>query len=322
MPACPLTALEREKIRSGIDLGFTSPVIAAQLGRHRATISSEIRRNGGRSNYSAVKAHQRALAKLARPKPLKLLSDPVLRAHVGRRLVAKDSPMTISIELAARTRSMGSISHETIYQGIYAGLFAGSMRTPHLCRKRRKHRGRVASGSHSLGDFCSIHIRPKRALERVEVGHLEGDLIVGSFNRSALITVVDRMSRHLWIGRTRSKTAVDVGDGLTRLLRRIPLLLRRSLTWDQGSEIAQWATISQQCGIQIFIADRCAPWQRPSNENINAHVRRYVGKGTDLNQFSPQQLTAIQTRINTTPRRSLNWASAHDIYTQTVAMTE
>lgn len=323
MPACPLTALEREQIRSGIDLRWNDTEIAAGLGRHRCTINSEINRNGGRDSYSAVVAHAQAVALRARPKLPKLLTDHGLRTHVACRLAAKDSPMTISLELTTGKWAVpGSVSHETIYQAIYARWFVNKkQRTPHLCRKRRKQRGQEPPGSHSLGEFRSIHARPIEALDRVEVGHLEGDLIVGAFNRSALITVVDRASRHLWVASTRSKSAIDVADALTKLLKRIQMSLRKTLTWDQGSEIAQWAEISARCGIGIYIADKCSPWQRPSNENANAHLRRYVGKGTDLNKFTPQQLAAIQKRINTIPRRSLGWATATDIYNQAVAMT-
>lgn len=320
MPACPLTALEREEIRLGIERGLSDSVIAGGLGRHRVTVNREINRNGGRGGYSAVAGQLRADRCRGRPKVPILAADRVLRAHVGRRLRAKDSPMTISIELAAGKWAVtGAVSHETIYQGIYAGIF-GESRTAHLRRRRRKHQGLAPPKTHSLGDFWSIHTRPSTALKRSEVGHLEGDLIVGAYNRSALITVVDRASRYLWIAPTRSKAAADVTTSLTRLLKQIPAPLRRTLTWDQGAEIAGWARISERCGIKIYIADPRSPWQRPTNENINAHLRRYVGKSTNLNQISRQQLTAIQTRINTTPRRSLNWATANDYYQQAVTM--
>jgi len=217
-----------------------------------------------------------------------------------------------------------SISHECIYQAIYnsCGLAAGLHGGLYLKRRRRKHRGRPAPGSHSLGSFNPISARPAVADHRVEVGHLEGDLIVGAYNRSALITLFDRTSRHLWLAAVANKTADATYNSLCRTLQRIPPALRRTLTWDQGAEIARHHDITKRCGINIYIADAHSPWQRPTNENGNALVRRYVGKGTNLNTYTPRQLQAIEHRINTIPRRSLNWATAHDTYTPAVAMTD
>lgn len=325
MPANPLTAFEREEIRCGIDAGVTDGEIAERLGRHRCTINAEISCNGGRRLYSATAGHARAQTRRCRPKAPKLVADRALAAHVTQRLKAKDSPMTISIELARGVHGITkSISHECIYQAIYnsCGLAAGLHGGLHLKRRRRKHRGRPAPGSHSLGSFNPISARPAVADHRVEVGHLEGDLIVGAYNRSALITLFDRTSRHLWLAAVANKTADATYNSLCRTLQRIPPALRRTLTWDQGAKIARHHDITKRCGINIYIADALSPWQRPTNENGNALVRRYVGKGTNLNTYTPRQLQAIEHRINTIPRRSLNWATAHDTYTAAVAMTD
>lgn len=327
MPAHPLSVVEREQIRVGIARGDTDSVIAVSVGRHRCTINAEINRNGGRSNYSAVEAQERAVRCRARPKQPKLVTDPVLAAHVARRLIAKDSPMTISIELARGVHGLvGSISHETIYQAIYnpqRGVGGECHRGLHLKRRRRKHRNQAAPAStHSLGEFNLITTRPAVAAERVEVGHLEGDLIVGAYNRSALITVFDRASRHLWLAALpNGKRADGVRDATIGLLRRLPVELRRTLTWDQGSEMALHRDLGEVCGIDIYFAEPKSPWQRPTNENGNALVRRYVGKGTDLSIYTNRDLQRIEQRINTIPRRSLNWATAHDTYTAAVAMT-
>ncbi len=328
MPAKPLTAFEREEIRSGIDVGLGDGQIARRLGRHRCTVNREISRNGGRATYSAVTACARYEGQRSRPKVPKLVADAVLAAHVTARLEAKDSPTTISIELARGVHGIvGSISHECIYQSVYAdgdrGLEPGLHTGLHLRRRRRKPRHRAPAGStHSLGTFAPISERPAIAAERTKVGHLEGDLIIGAFNRSALITIFDRASRYCWIGRPDNKTADATETALVTILHQLPAELRTTLTWDQGSEIANHAAIAKECGIKIYIADPKTPWQRPTNENGNALVRRYVGKGTDLNLYTPTQLHAIAHRINTMPRRSLNWATAHDIYTAAVAMTD
>lgn len=328
MPAQPLSVVERELICVGIARGDSDSTIAASVGRHRCTINAEINRNGGRGVYSAIAAQDRAVACRARPKVSRLANDPTLAAHVARRLAARDSPMTISIELARGVHGrVVSISHETIYQAVYdpqqRGLPLECHRGLHLKRRRRKHRNAApASNMHSLGEFNLISTRPAIAAERVEVGHLEGDLIVGAYNRSAIITVFDRTSRYLWLGRLPAgKSANSVHDAAVTLLRRIPARLRTTLTWDQGSEMARHHDLAAAVGIDMYFAEPKSPWQRPTNENGNALVRRYVGKGTDLSIYTNHDLRRIEQRINTIPRRSLNWATANDIYTAAVAMT-
>lgn len=328
MPANPLSAFEREEIRAGIESGLRDHEIAALLGRHRCTINAEINRNGGRDRYRATEAQERARTRRRRLTVPKLVADCDLAAHVAKRLKARDSPMTISIELARGVHGIkATISHECIYQGVYAngerGLPAGIQAGLHLKRRRRKHRNRATPPcTHSLGTFNPISTRPAIAAQRVEVGHLEGDLIVGAYNRSALITIFDRASRHFWSARPANKTADATYTALTKLLKRIPEHLRRTLTWDQGAEIACHDKIAEVCRIKVYIADAKSPWQRPTNENGNALVRRYVGKGTNLNIYTPKDLRAIEDRINTIPRRSLGWATARDIYTAAVAMTD
>ena len=206
MPALPLTMLEREEIRVGIERGESDTQIAGRLGRHRCTINTEINRDGGRGGYSAVAAQSRADRARGRAKVPRLVADPVLAAHVTRRLEARDSPMTISIELARGVHGIAaSISHECIYQAIYAHGRRGLRRGLHigLHRRRRCRKRRTPGPEHAkagpLGKFNLIGVRPKIADRRTEVGHLEGDLICGAFNRTALVTVFDRASRHLWL---------------------------------------------------------------------------------------------------------------------------
>ncbi len=327
MPAQPLTAHEREAIRVGIERRDPDRVIGETVGRHRCTINAEINRNGGRSDYCAIDAQRRAEQQLSRPKAPKLVTDRGLAAHVTKRLKAKDSPMTISVELARGVHGrVASISHECIYQAVYStgrGLAAGLHTGLHLQHRRRKHRGRTPMvATHSLGTFNLIGLRPEIAAQRVEVGHIEGDLIVGAFNRSAIATMFDRTSRYVWLTKLpHGKSADGVLDALIVALRRIPSHLRLTLTWDQGSEMARHLELAERCGIDIYFAEPKAPWQRPTNENGNALVRRYVGKGTDLSVYSTRDLRAIERRINTIPRRSLDWATANDLYTAAVAMT-
>ena len=157
---------------------------------------------------------------------------------------------------------------------------------------------------------------------RSEVGHFEGDLIIGQGSQSAIITVFDRTSRHLWMAGLPNGHNADLTlAALTKLLQRIPPSLRRTLTWDQGNEMAHHVELAKRCRIDVYFADAHSPWQRPTNENGNGLIRRYVGKGTNLAAFTPSDLRAIEHRINTTPRRVLNWTTAQHVYHQAVAMT-
>ena len=331
MPAEPLTLPEREEIRAGIERGDPLVAVALRLGRHRCTVSAEVTRNGGRDRYRAVAAQARADAQRARPKATRFESDPVLAGHVEARLEAKDSPMTISIELARGTHGVvASVSHECIYQAVYAhgkrGLRAGLHEGLHRrrrCRKRRCAAGEpVASAAGPLGAFNLIGLRPPEADNRGEVGHLEGDLVVGAFNRSAIATVFDRSSRHLWLADFPEDHGADATlAALCEILERIPKQLRRTLTWDQGREMARHAELAELCGIDVYFAEPHSPWQRPTNENGNGLIRRYVGKSTNLRRYTLDDLRSIEHRINTMPRRSLNWSTAHDVYHAAVAMT-
>lgn len=326
MPADPLTLPEREEIRAGIERHETITATARRLGRHRSTISREIRRNGGRHAYRASRADTRATTERARPKTRLLTANPALRAHVAARLEAKDSPMTIARELPIE---LGTVSHETIYQGVYRprsnGLPAGLHRHLHRRHRRRKHRRNgdetvVKPGP--LGVFQPITARPPEAAGREVVGHLEGDLIIGAKGRSALITVFDRASRRVWLADLpEGHNATAVLAGLIEILDRIPARLRKTLTWDQGREMARWRDLAELTGIAVFFADPHSPWQRPTNENGNGLLRRYVGKGTNLRVFKPADLRAIEHRLNTMPRRVLHWSTAANTYDHAVAMT-
>lgn len=326
MPANPLTLIDRAQILSGIQRGESCKEIGVAIGRCRSTIHREIARNGGRGRYCPDRAHRRAARQRQRPKPLMLVADPMLAAEVQRRLKTKDSPMRISIELKAQGTQ---ISHETIYRAIQrpkgaggGGLEPGLHQCLRLGRRFRKKQGGNPAKHSSLGVFSSIHDRPVEALKRTRFGHLEGDLIVGAMNRSALITVFDRAFRYVWLGAVESKSANHVMASLCRLLDRIPPEFRLTLTWDRGAEIAYHQDIATRSGIDIYIADRMAPWQRPTNENGNGLVRHHVGKGTDLSKLTDTDLRHIESRINTIPRRIFNWETAQTKYDQLVAMTD
>ena len=208
MPAVPLTLGEREEIRAGIERDESITAIATSLARHRCTVTAEIARNGGRDAYRAVDAQARADVQRARPKTPILVARPDLAAHVEGRLRAKDSPMTIAVELARGIYPgvEGAVSNESIYAAVYAhgrrglakGLHVGLHRR-RRCRKRQVPKSEQPQAKSPLGQFNPIASRPAVAAGRAEVGHLEGDLIIGAGGRSAIATVFDRASRHCWL---------------------------------------------------------------------------------------------------------------------------
>lgn len=331
MPACPLSLREREQIYYGLVRGRSITAIATELGRHRCTLSAEVSRNGGHDRYRPFAANRRAAQCRRRPKSRLFERCPELAAHVAGRLAAKDSPMTIAVELAQGVflDITTLVSHETIYQEIYAPdrqtLPRNAFRGLHRRRRlRRRHGTRSPQQQpHWREALPSINDRPVVAQTRSEVGHFEGDLIVGKGNHSAIITVFDRKSRHLWMeGLPHGRDANFTLKALIILFERIPKHLRRTLTWDQGGELARHAELTDRCHIDVYFADPHSPWQRPTNEAGNGLIRRYVGKSTDLNAFTTTDLRNIEHRINTMPRRIHNWASAQHVYHQAVAMTD
>ena len=327
MAGAVLSAHEREEIRVGLEAEESLSDIARRLGRVPSTIAREVKRNGGRRRYCAVKAQGRSERLRSRPKATTFQRNESLARHVEYRLLAKDSPTTIAIELARAGGIEGdTVSPETIYQGVYAhgtrGLVRGLGR--HLHRKRGRRRRRCRSGETSkkaspLGTFNLIHSRPKIASGRREVGHFEGDLIVGAGGKSAIVTLVDRASRFNLIGDLPGgHGAENVLACCVELFERVPVELRRTLAWDQGSEMARHLDLADAVGIDVFFAEPHSPWMRPTNENFNGLLRRYVGKGTDLSIYSQDDLDVISHRINTMPRRIFQWASAEDRYNAAV----
>ncbi len=331
MPGSALSVQEREEIRVGIERDEPLRALARRLGRSPSTISREIARNGGRHRYRATSADRRAKRQRCRPKEAKLEGNRALRDHVEARLTAKDSPSTISRELAASGGIAGeTISAETIYRGVYAhggrGLADGLHRYLHRARRCRKHRRQgeePATGRKSpLGSFNLITTRPAAIEEREQPGHWEGDLIIGANNASAILTLVERTSRYNLLGCLADGYRADaVLACLVELFDKVPSGLARSLTWDQGREMAAHHELARRSGLDVYFAEPHHPWQRGSNEAFNGLLRRYVGKGTDLSVYSQADLDAISHRINTMPRRLHHWHSAATRYDAAVALT-
>lgn len=324
MPGSRLSLDEREEIRVGLEAGKSMAVIAVTLRRATSTVSREIARNGGPGAYRAGAAERRAQHQAQRPKPFKLVADPELAERVEDELKAGYSPQGAAKRLAA----VGlRISHETIYQACYhPGRGLDDHLWKHLPRRRqkRRHGGRQwgASGVNPLGEPVSVHRRHPIASDRTQYGHLEGDLIIGAHNRSAAITLCGRHSRYTWLGALpHGYHAEQVAETLCELLDDIAPHLRRTLTWDQGREMKYWADIQAATGTLIYFCDPHSPWQRPTNENNNGLLRRWLPKGTPLNTYTQTDLNEIAQRLNHMPRRIFGWDTAQDRYDHHVAMT-
>lgn len=314
---------EDERVRIG-DLrarDYSVRGIAAELGRSPATVSRELRRNlesdGG--GYRPFTAQRLAVARRARPGRGKLVGDPVLAGFVQDRLVKRWSPEQIShaLRVGFPDEPVRHLVHETIYQAVYRSELGGLRRELpakllRTGRRRRKpHRLPDARRPGRLAGMTMIDQRPAEAADRRVPGHWEGDLITGTANRSAIGTLVERTSRFTMLLYLPGgvHTAEAVSAALVAAMAQLPTRLRRSLTWDQGSEMALHADIEDVLGMPVFFCESHSPWQRPSNENTNGLLRQYFPKSTDLRVYTPEQLAATAGELNERPRKVLSWDS-------------
>lgn len=307
---------ERARVEAMSTEGVEVAEIARRLGRHRSTVYRELGRGGGRCGYDASAAQAAAEVRAARPKTPKLVADPELAAAVAGGLRERWSPHAISAQLRAEGRA---VCAETIYAACYdhrgsRGLPEGSWRRLPRCRRRRKPRGRAARNPSPLGDFKPVAARPGGVEDRREAGHWEGDLIIGANNRSAVATLVERTSRlTLTVGLPDGYSAQSTAEAVCAALARQPRHLVKTLTWDQGREMARWADIEAALGVDVYFCDPHSPWQRPTNEHTNGLLRRWLPKGTDLD-IGPVRLAVIEDRLNTMPRKLHDWDSTHSVY--------
>ncbi len=303
---------ERVMIMRGLDAGLSFAEIAGQLGRDRTVIWREVRRNrNADGDYHALMAHARAAQRARRPKGFKLVDNP-LCAAIEAWMDQGWSPKLIAEVLA---RDCGDdrlyrVSHETIYQCLYVQP-RGSLRADlHKClstrRAVRKHRGaNTRRGVFSSGEEFRIAERPPEADDRAVPGHWEGDLIVGPHN-SAIGTLVERATRFtMLLHLTGDRTAETVAAAMIEAMRELPDHLRRSITWDRGSEMASWRRIQLQLQMPVYFCDPHSPWQRGSNENTNRLLRFWFEKGSDLSAYTKTDLKRIQDTLNRRPRPTL-----------------
>ena len=318
---------ERVEIRVRLERGEPIRVVAAGLGRAASTISREVTANGGRARYAPMSAHRRAQALSVRPKATRLGSNPRLRARVVADLERLWSPEQIAQRLRAAFPDDPEmwVSHETIYKSLYVQGRGELRRELAAClrtgRAARKTRGRVEQRGKIPG-MVLISDRPAEAADRAVPGHWEGDLILGKNGASAIGTLVERSTRFVMLLHLpHGRTAEAVRDAMTQTITTLPEALRRSITWDQGVEMAQHATFRVQTGIPIYFCDPHSPWQRGSNENTNGLLRQYFPKGTDLSVHTAENLQAAADSLNGRPRKTLDWMTPSEKLTQHLVAT-
>lgn len=325
-----LSLAEREEIRVGIERRESDAEIAVRLGRHRSTVWREIRANGGRGAYRVFRAEDRAFEQARRPKVCWTVARPHVWEEVQSLLRTKLwSPEAICRRL--RREHPGEpewwVSHEAVYQAIYVQARGELRRELAGCLKSRQARREPrtrASGAGRRGTITgmvNISERPAEAADRAVPGHWEGDLVIGENGKSAVATLVERSTRFGIIVKVDNRTAPHVAERVGAVMSRLPGLLARSLTWDQGKELAAHQRFTVATGIPVYFCDPHSPWQRPSNENWNSKVRWFIPKGKSLRNYTQDDLDDIARIINGRPREILGWDTAAERFAELVATT-
>ena len=310
-----LSFVERCRLEELLETGCSPAKAADLLGRHRSTIVREARRGATGSGYRARVGQDVADTNAKRPKPRKLEQHCALRDQVVRRLKKRHSPEQIARRLREDFPDDPEmwVSHETIYQAMYVqprGELARQVKTAlRTGRTRRKPQGRSATDNRGhLRDMINISERPAEADDRAIPGHWEGDLILGAHGESAIGTLVERTTGFVvLLHLPGDHTAATLAEAMTAKIPEIPEILRRSLTWDQGKEMALHTQITEATGLPIYFCDPHTPWQRGTSENTNGLLRQYFPKGTDLSFHGPGILDNVAAELNARPRKRHNW---------------
>jgi IS30 family transposase len=314
---------EREEISRGLAAGDSLRTIAGRLGRAPSTISREVARNGGHRSYRALAADNAAWARACRPKQTKLSRWPGLRAMVEDKLELRWSPEQIAGWLRRRfpTGTVMHVSHETIYRSLFVQA-RGDLRhelTRHLRTRRPTRRpagARLPDGRGLRPNTLNISQRPAEAADRAVPGHWEGDLIFGR-GMSPVATLVERSTRYLMlVGLPDGHRADLVADALAGAIMTLPRQLTRSLTWDQGHEMAAHARFTVDTGIAVYFCDPKSPWQRGSNENTNGLLRQYLPRHVSLRDYTQNDLDGIAAELNGRPRQTLGFKTPSEALTE------
>ena len=321
-----LSSAEREEVSRGLRAGESVRLIARQLGRATSSISREVAANGGRRQYRAWQAAASSARRARRPRLAKLARCPQLRQTVEELLEARWSPQQIAWRLRHDHPDEPEmwVSHETIYQSLFVqsrgALRAELTRCLRTGRARRRSPGRLAHAR--IPQMVLISERPGEIEDRAIPGHWEGDLILGRNNRSAIGTLVERQTRYvLLVALQDGRSAVNVRNALAAQILTLPEQLRRTLTWDRGTEMADHVRFTVDTGIQVYFCDPHSPWQRGSNENTNGLLRQYFPRGTDLSVHDQAALDDVARELNNRPRQTLGWLKPSEALAKVVAST-
>lgn len=325
--ALRLSLADREELSRGLVAGDSLRTIATRLGRAPSTISREVAWNGPRGDYRAWRADSEAVRRGRRPKPSKLAVDSRLCREVERGLRVHWSPQQISARLVCDYPDDLDmrVSHETIYKTLFVQArgalrkeLTACLRTGRTQRRPQMRTERSSGGR--LQNMILISDRPPEVADRAVPGHWEGDLIIGKGGRSAIGTLVERSSRYVvLLHLPHGRTAEDVRSALTRQICKLPAELRRTLTWDQGKEMADHVRFTTDTNMVVYFCDPHSPWQRGSNENTNGLLRQYFPSKADLSLHSAAHLNAVARELNNRPRQTLNWMKPSEVFCRTVA---
>jgi IS30 family transposase len=319
---------EREEISRALAKGQSLRRIAGCLGRAPSTVSRELRRNGGQAGYRASQADQAAWARAHRPKTCKLVENRALARLVTDKLQSGWSPEQIAgwLKHTYPKDENYQVSHETIYRSLFIQARGAlkkellqHLRRTRAMRRSRHHTQKTADHGRII-DAVSIRERPATVEDRAVPGHWEGDLVFGS-QRSQIATLVERQTRYVMLVKVDGKDTETVINALIRHAHKLPRELYRSLTWDRGSEMADHKRFTLATDIQVYFCDPYNPWQRGSNENTNGLLRQYFPKGTDLSVHSQAKLNAVARQLNERPRKTLNFETPAERFSQCVAST-
>lgn len=319
---------DREELSRGLMAGDSLSEIGARVGRPVSTLAREVARNGGRLAYRAWQAETATARRARRPKPAKLALHTQLRREVERRLLERWSPQQIAARLVCDYPDDQTmrVSHETIYRTLFVQARGALRKELTACLRtartqRRAHKRTEHSGTGRIRDMVPISARPSEVEDRAIPGHWEGDLLMGQGGQSAIATLVERVSRYVvLVPLPHGRTAAHVRAALTRQVTRLPADLRRTLTWDQGKEMAEHVRFSVDAAIEVYFCDPHSPWQRGSNENTNGLLRQYFSKRADLSAYTRAELTAVARQLNNRPRQTLDWKTPAEVFSRTVAL--
>lgn len=317
---------EREEVSRFLAGGLGVRQIASNLGRDPGTISREIFRGGGKEKYRALLAQKRTQKKRKRQGcKRKLETNAKLRKYVMDKLALFWSPEQIanSLEIYYPGDTSMRISPETIYSYVYIQpkgelkkMLTGQLRRNH--KRRYKKKGLVKREVMNIPNMVSIEKRPDEVKDRMIAGHWEGDLIIGKLRSSAVGTIVERTSRKLILVPLKEKDHVTVAKNFSKELNKIPKKLRKTMTYDRGSEMSSHEKITANTKIKIYFAHSRSPWERGTNENTNSLVRQFFPKGTDFAKVSAREIKRAEKLLNQRPRKTLAWKTPEEVFGELV----